>query len=103
MSDEIQETLDKVYDDLKQLRDEIGLKLHLAGMDLRDQWNELESDWTNWTHQISQDLGAAGGDIEKGLREAGGEDLRKLEVKTKVTISKLKRGFKDVADKLGRD
>ena len=103
MSDEIKETLDKVYDELKQLRDEISLKLHLAGMDVRDQWNELESDWTNWTNQLSQDLDAAGDDVEKSLREAGGDDLRKIELKTKVTISKLKRGFKDVADKLGGD
>ena len=100
MSEETQDTLDKIYDDLKQLRDEIGLKLHLASMDLRDQWNELESDWSSWTHQLAKDLEATGEDVEKSLREAHGDDLRKVEIKTKVAIGKLKRGFREIADKL---
>jgi hypothetical protein len=29
-------------DELKTLRDEIRLELHLAGMDLRDEWERLE-------------------------------------------------------------
>lgn len=28
--------------ELKTLRDEINLKVHLAGMDLRDEWAQLE-------------------------------------------------------------
>ncbi len=39
-------------------------------------------------------------DLEKKLREAGGEDLRKIEIATKLTISKLKRGFREISDKL---
>ena len=93
-------TLDKIYDDLKKLRDRIGLKLHLAGMDVRDQWEDLESEWSSWTHQIAQDLSAAAEDVETRLREAGGDDLRKLQIKTKVAIGKLERGLKDIADKL---
>jgi hypothetical protein len=30
------------FNDLKTLRDEIRLELHLAGMDLRDEWQKLE-------------------------------------------------------------
>jgi len=100
MSEEMQDTLDKVYDDLKQLRDEIGLKQHLASMELRDQWNELDSEWSSWTHQLGKSLKAEGENLEKGLREAGGADLRKIEIATRVVISKLKRGFKEIADKL---
>jgi len=39
-------------------------------------------------------------DLEKKLRELGGDDLRKIEIKTKVAISKFQRGFKEIADKL---
>ena len=38
MSEETNEPLDKTYDELKQLRDEIRLKLQLGGMELRDEW-----------------------------------------------------------------
>ena len=31
----------KMIDDLKQLSDEIRLKIHLAGMDAKDTWAKL--------------------------------------------------------------
>jgi hypothetical protein len=47
-------------------------------------------------------IGAAargeGRGLRAKLREAGGEDLRKIEVATKLEIGKLKRGFQEVAD-----
>ena len=97
---DLEDTLDKIYDDLKQLRDEIKLKVHLGSMELRDQWQELENDWTNWTHHVAQELQAKGEDLEAEIREAGGEDLRKVEIKTKLAISKLKQGFEEVSSKL---
>ena len=30
------------WDDLRRLADEIEVKLHLAGMEARDKWNELK-------------------------------------------------------------
>jgi hypothetical protein len=100
MSEETKGKLDKIYDDLKQMRDEIKLKLHLGGMELRDQWKQLDSEWSTWTHQLGKELNAKGEELEKKLREAGGEDLRKAETATRVAISKLERGFKEVKDKL---
>lgn len=32
-------------DDLKQKRDELKLKLHLAGKDAEDEWDELMGEW----------------------------------------------------------
>ena len=37
--------LKKVIDDLKQQRDEINVKLHLAKADVRDEWDTLEPKW----------------------------------------------------------
>lgn len=37
--------LNKVIDDLKQQRDEINLKLHLAKAEVRDEWDKLEPKW----------------------------------------------------------
>ena len=39
---DLQNELNKGVDLLKTLRDEIKVKLHLAGMDARDQWAKLE-------------------------------------------------------------
>ena len=103
MTEETNEPLDKAYDELKQLRDEIRLKLQLGGMEVRDEWEKLEGEWDTWTHQLGQQLEAKAEDLEQRLREAGGEDLRKLEVATKLEISKLKRGFQEVADNLTKD
>jgi uncharacterized coiled-coil DUF342 family protein len=36
------EGLRKALDELKTFRDEIRVNLHLAGMDLRDEWQRLE-------------------------------------------------------------
>lgn len=37
--------LKKVIDDLKQQRDEINVKLHLAKAEVRDEWATLETKW----------------------------------------------------------
>ena len=37
--------LKKLIDDLKQQRDEINLKLHLAKAEVRDEWDTLETKW----------------------------------------------------------
>jgi len=103
MTEETQAPLDKTYDELKQLRDEIRLKLQLGGMELRDEWEKLDAEWSTWTHQVGEQLEAKAEDLEQKLREAGGEDLRKIEVATKLEISKLKRGFREVADKLTKE
>ncbi|MBS1122675.1 MAG: hypothetical protein H6Q90_4903 [Deltaproteobacteria bacterium] len=32
----------QIWNDVKRVRDELALKIHLAGMDARDRWNELQ-------------------------------------------------------------
>lgn len=39
------EDLQKLISTLKQQRDEIKLKLHLAKADARDEWHKLETQW----------------------------------------------------------
>ena len=97
MSDD---ALDKIYDDLKRMRDEIKVKLHLGGMGVRDEVEKLDLEWENWTHQLSQELMAEGEDLEAKIREAGGEDLKKAEIATNLAIAKLKSGLQRVVDRL---
>lgn len=95
-----EDALGKIYDDIKQMRDEIKLKLHLGGMGVRDEVEKLDLEWENWTHQLSQELKAEGEDLEAKIREAGGEDLKKAEISTNLATAKLKSGLQGVADKL---
>jgi hypothetical protein len=36
------ETNSSTWDDVRRIADELELKVHLAGMDVRDRWNELQ-------------------------------------------------------------
>jgi hypothetical protein len=37
--------IDKLIEDLKQVRDEIEVKIHLAAADVRDEWDVVEKKW----------------------------------------------------------
>lgn len=37
--------LDREYEDLKQVRDELRVKAHLAKADMKDAWDDLEAKW----------------------------------------------------------
>lgn len=100
MSEESQEPLNKTYDALKQLRDKLKLKLHLGGMDVRDEWEKLDAEWNSWTDQVGRELNATAEELDAKIHEAGGEDLRKIEIKTKLAVGKLKKDLQAVAKKL---
>lgn len=40
---EIQRQLEAIMAELEGMRDEIRVRIHLGGMDLKDKWRELES------------------------------------------------------------
>jgi D-ribose pyranose/furanose isomerase RbsD len=46
-TDELRAELKKSLDVLATVRDEIRVKVHLAGMEAKDQWNELEKELTH--------------------------------------------------------
>ena len=39
------DALDKAFSFIKQHRDELKLKMHLAGKDAKDEWEKLEVKW----------------------------------------------------------
>lgn len=36
------DTRNPTWDDVRRIAEELELKMHLAGMDMRDRWNELQ-------------------------------------------------------------
>ncbi len=79
-------TLDQLGDELKQIRDEIELKLHLASADARDEFAALEKKLEHYrarldvagkaTEEAAEDVGDAlsllGQEIKKGYQKIRG-------------------------------
>jgi hypothetical protein len=51
---------DSLKDDLKKARDEILLKLHLASMEVKDEWREVEGKWQSFTERAEVHRSADG-------------------------------------------
>ncbi len=59
--------------DLKKLREELELKMHLASMDMKQEWQELEGKWDKFSERtgLDESAHALGGSLE-----ALGEELK---------------------------
>ena len=84
----IKDTYNSVIESLKEDRDELNVKMHLAAMDVRDEWQEIEKKWEHLQSKGHQ-LGKATGESAHELGEAFsllGEEL-------KETYRRLKRAL----------
>jgi len=66
---------DKLKADLERMRDELRLKMHLASMDAKEEWNDLEQKWQSFSdraemNKSAEGLGAALGDLGDELKAA---------------------------------
>lgn len=58
---------------LAQLRDEIRVRLHLAQLDAKDKWQELETQLTSLEHKVASDGGSVMGataQLAKDLKQS---------------------------------
>ncbi len=70
------ETISK---ELKTERDDIDVRLHLLGMDAKDEWTELEKKYDRFRHKITNASTVAGNsaeDITEAIKSLG-DELRK--------------------------
>lgn len=44
-------TLDEIIDTLKQERDEVALRIHLASAEAKEEWEQLDEKWNELTDQ----------------------------------------------------
>lgn len=77
---DLEHQMQDLADELKRLRDEIRVKLHLAGLEARDRWNELEPSM---------------GQVEKLAREVNEASKRKL--------GDLRDRLKELVERVRRD
>ncbi|RYZ02701.1 MAG: hypothetical protein EOO73_30525 [Myxococcales bacterium] len=57
------------FSTLAQLRDEIRVRLHLAQLDAKDKWQELETQLESLEHRVSADGGSVLGATAQLARE----------------------------------
>lgn len=78
----VKQDLEDTRDDLKRMADEIKVKLHLAGMDAKDAWDEIQPRLEDFEQrfdakadEVTEELKALGSDIKQRL----------LNIKNKLT------------------
>ena len=76
---------DEILEDLKQRRDELRVRMHLASRELQDEWEELEKKMNDFTRRA-------------GIKETGegvGKALGSLGNELKAGYQRIHRALKD--------
>ncbi len=87
-TDKFEDSIEDAFDALKQQRDELRLKLHLASMEVRDEWDELEGQWDNLVAKKDQ----LKHDLEPTVADAT--------VAWLMLKDEIKEGYKTIRDRL---
>ncbi len=83
---QLKEDLNTIVDELKTQRDMLVLKVHLAKADVKDEWQELEKKWEQFSarsEQVKREIQGTAGDV--------GEDLKHLSEDLREGYSRIKR------------
>lgn len=84
----IQKEFDELTDTLKQQRGEIQLQIHLASMDVKQEWKKAEKTWGKFVDDLDLILG--------DTKESGAE----LVQATKVIGEELKEAYHRISERL---
>lgn len=80
--------LDQLTEELRQLRDELSVQMHLAASDARDEWDKLERKWDHFRARaevVGRAAGSTAEDVGDAL-ELLGQELRKGYHKIKALL-----------------
>lgn len=77
--------LDDLKQDLKRLRDEVRLRVHLGSMEARQEWDELETQWERFSDRAGLEDSA----------ENVGDALELLGAELKRGYQRLKAALRD--------
>ncbi|MBU2874837.1 hypothetical protein [Marinobacter salexigens] len=74
----IQEELKSLSDKIKQYRDEARVQLHLAGQEVKDEFDDLEQEWDKFRVRFDQVMDEASEASQEARQTAKklGEDLK---------------------------
>ena len=87
---DLKKEFDELTDALKQQRDEIGVQIHLAGMEAKEEWQTAEKKW----EQFIDTLGV----ISDDTKETSSELIHA----TKVIGDELIETYRRISERLGK-
>jgi len=85
---ENKEQLDRLVDDVKRIRDELEVQMHLAAAEAKDEWSGLEKKWQRFRGRLD-----SVGKVAEDAAEDVGEALDQLG-------SELKKGYERIRSML---
>jgi len=85
---DFKQTFDKELSLLKQARDELKLKLHLAKADARDEWERLETQLQTLEDELRQ------------VAQQSKKPLTEISRSTREVLGELKAGYKRLRSRL---
>ena len=77
------------FSSLTQLRDEIRVRLHLAQLDAKDKWQELETQLASLEHRFASDSGSflgSSAQLAKDLKQSLVDFRQRLAPEPEATI-----------------
>ena len=78
------ENMDEVIEELRQVRDELRVQMHLAAAEARDEWEELEKKWGHFSAHAEQ------------IGEATGEAAEEIGEALSLVSEELRRGYRKI-------
>ena len=79
---------DTLAEKLKQQRDEISLQVHLAGLDIKEEWDQHEQTWNRFTAQLAE------------IRDETKDITEELAAATLVIGEELSSAYRRIVDRL---
>lgn len=86
---EEKDPLDEVFSFIKQQRDELKLKMHLAEKDAQDEWVKLEGKWK----EIEQHAEPLKGAVTEAAGAAGDQAKNVANAASEVAAREIKDGY----------
>ena len=88
--------LDRIVDEVKQLRDELEVKIHLGAAEARTEWEQLEKQWNHVQSRlgaIGRQAGATAESVGTAIEEAAEESAESISEAVKLAGAELKKGY----------
>lgn len=77
----IRERLEHEASELRAMREEIEVQMHLGKLEARDKWNDLEKHWEHAERKLKQ------------LGDAGREAAEDITAATEVVLDEIRNGY----------
>ena len=85
---EILKELENLTDKIKHQRDELQVRMHLAGMDAKEEWEKAEEKWDEFKHKAAE------------IKDDTQETTEELVNATKIIGEEISQAYKRIVERL---